>query len=327
MTELNGVDMASYQANAHAGRLPGDFVICKATEGTGYVNPHCDRHYQQAKNAGKELGVYHYAKPSNGNSPADESTFFVRNCEGYLGEAIFFLDWEDGHTVGYVDWAHEFLDRVSSMVGAKPPIYMSESVVITHDWRSVVADDYGLWVAKYRDMIPDYNYNMDLAGAAPVVDEWPFAAMWQWTSVGRLDSYDGPIDCNRFFGDRAAWRAYVNGSAVQPNPVPIPPAPQPEPSNTYVVQYGDTLWGIAIRFGTSVAHLVAINGIKDPDRIYAGQVLRVSGERESRVYVVVQGDSLSSIAARYGTTWQELQRINGIPNADLIHPGDLIRLP
>jgi lysozyme len=325
VTELNGVDIASHQAGADAGTLPGDFVICKATEGTGYVNPHCDRHYQQAKNAGKELGVYHYA---NGyDSPQAEAEFFVRNVEGYVGEAILILDWEDPHIVRDVNWAHAWLDHVRSMVGVKSLQYMSESVVITHDWSSVVADDYGLWVAKYRDMIPDYDYNMDLAGAAPVVDEWPFAAMWQWTSVGRLATYDGPVDCDRFFGDRSAWRAYAGGGNVQPNPNPVPPAPQPVPDNTYVVQPGDTLWGIAIRFGTSVAHLATINGIRNPDVIYAGQVLRVGGEAETRMYVVVPGDTLSSIASRYLTTWQELQRINGIPDPDVIHPGDLIRLP
>ena len=53
-------------------------------------------------------------------------------------------------------------------------IYMSESVVNKHDWSSVVAGNYGLWVAKYRDYNPDYNYDMSNAGSKPSVKilEW-----------------------------------------------------------------------------------------------------------------------------------------------------------
>ena len=46
---------------------------------------------------------------------------------------------------------------------------MSESVVNKHDWSSVVAGNYGLWVAKYRDYNPDYNYDMSNAGSKPSV--------------------------------------------------------------------------------------------------------------------------------------------------------------
>ena len=52
--------------------------------------------------------------------------------------------------------------------------------------------------------------------------------------------------------------------------------PTPGPSGkTYTVQYGDTLSAIAIRFGTTVAVLVQLNGISNPDYIYVGQVLKL----------------------------------------------------
>ena len=45
---------------------------------------------------------------------------------------------------------------------------------------------------------------------------------------------------------------------------------------TYVVRYGDTLSGIALRFGTTVSQLAAANGITNPDLIYAGETLTIN---------------------------------------------------
>jgi lysozyme len=50
------------------------------------------------------------------------------------------------------------------------------------------------------------------------------------------------------------------------------------------------------------------------------------GGSASQTYTVVAGDNLSSIAARFGTTWQALAELNGIPNPDLIHPGQVLQV-
>jgi len=329
---LNGKDVSDWQQDANAGLLSGDFTIVKATEGAGdngYVNPSCDRHYQQAKNDGELLGVYHFARPSYGNTPRAEADFFLRHTEGYQGEAIFFLDWEDGAATARTPWAHEFLAYVNGSAGVKPAIYMSESVVNTHDWSAVANDDYGLWVAKYRDMLEDWNYDMSTAGNAPTVKWWPFYMMWQWTSAGRLPGYGGRLDFDAFYGDRDAWQAYARDSILLPGDTPVqPPAPTPDVAvDMYTVQPGDTLSAIAARFGTSWEHLQAINGIQNANVIFAGQVIRVRGEAQTQYYTVGRGDTLSGIAERIGTTWQTLQRLNGIPNADMIYVGQRLRLP
>ena len=66
-----------------------------------------------------------------------------------------------------------------------------------------------MWVAKYRDNVPDYNYDMSNAGNMPSVKWWPFYAMWQWTSCGMLDGYSGSLDCDVFYGDKNTWMAYA----------------------------------------------------------------------------------------------------------------------
>ncbi|MFZ5440028.1 MAG: LysM peptidoglycan-binding domain-containing protein [Myxococcota bacterium] len=109
-------------------------------------------------------------------------------------------------------------------------------------------------------------------------------------------------------------------------------------SQTYTVKKGDTLSGIASRFGTTVQSLAARNGIRDPDRIYPGQRLLISGTSGpvpsaptpsggASTYRVRPGDTLSGIAARYGTTVSTLASLNGISNPNMIYAGQVLRLP
>lgn len=110
-------------------------------------------------------------------------------------------------------------------------------------------------------------------------------------------------------------------------------------TSIYVVQAGDTLAAIARRFGTTIAELVRLNSLADPDRIAIGQKLVVPGagsaapaqgtttEGERQTYVVQAGDSLLSIARRFGVTTKDLQAANNLSNPDLIYPGQVLVIP
>ena len=161
---LKGIDISNWQAGLNAANINADFVIAKATEGIGFVDQACDTFYQQAINAGKSVGVYHFARNSV-NSAEAEVDFFINNIRGYLETpgTLFVLYWEDAtHDVA---WAKRWLDLFKEKTGKKALIYMSESVVLSHDWSSVADADYGLWVARYRDNVVDYNYDMSNAGS------------------------------------------------------------------------------------------------------------------------------------------------------------------
>lgn len=106
--------------------------------------------------------------------------------------------------------------------------------------------------------------------------------------------------------------------------------------STYTVQPGDTLSGIAARYGTSVAALVQRNGLASANYIYPGQRLIISGAGSSGgssggaaggTYVVRRGDTLAAIAARYGTTVSAIVRANGIANPSLIVAGQRLTIP
>lgn len=324
---LNGIDISAWQRGIDTVAVPSDFVIIKATQGLDYINDDCDRAYQQAKAAGKKLGVYHFA---DGNSSGSaEADYFVDNVAGYVGEAILVLDWETHAVTRGPGYAKEFLDRVQARTGIKPMIYMSGSVVNEWDWSAVVAGDYGLWVAYYSTDSCD-GYWPD-APMYPISD-WAGAAMLQYTSGGYLPGWGDRLDLNVFYGDHAAWDAYAGGGTgvtPQPQPVPAPEAQEnAQNTGTYIVQSGDTLSGIAEKHGTTYQHLAAINGIADPDLIYPGDVIVIDGVAfgSGQTYTIQSGDTLSDIAGRFGTSVAHLAALNGIENPDLIYDGDTIRI-
>ncbi len=102
------------------------------------------------------------------------------------------------------------------------------------------------------------------------------------------------------------------------------------PTGTHVVTAGETLFAIAVRFGTTVGRLVDANGLADPDRITVGQRLDLSPPEDPTpdaattglvTHTVVAGDTLSAIATRYGVKIGVLARDNGIADPDRIREG------
>lgn len=149
-------------------------------------------------------------------------------------------------------------------------------------------------------------------------------------------------------------------TAPLPPPLLVPPAssvPLPPPAapparelapKEYTVQPGDSLSKIAARFGLSTRELAELNGIKDPNKVRAGQKLVLPGYAAPRAdtpkpaaraptarppaagegeYVVQPGDSLSRIAARLGVTTQELADLNGINDPNTIRAGQKLAVP
>ena len=291
---LKGIDISHWQANLDIASTGAQFVICKATQGTTFVDSSCDRHYQIAKRLGLKLGVYHYA---SGGDPIAEADFFVRNIRGYIGEAILILDWEknqNGRYHEHASWCLKFLNRVKELTGVKPLIYMSASY----------PDNRDSWD------IPQFIWN---------VSPWPFYAIWQYTSSG------GRLDRDVFMGDSTAWDKYaaVNGQPVNPSPAPTPARKSNEELATEVIR-GD--WGN----GQDRRNRLTAAGY-DYGAVQSIVNQRISGSSNSGGsgevwYTVKSGDTLWAIAQRYGTTYQEIARLSGISNPNLIFPGQRVRV-
>ena len=301
---LNCCDVSNWQAVGAADGFDG--VIIKATEGTGYVDPKCDAHYQRAKEHCKLLGVYHYARPDLGTTAEDEAQYFVDNIKGYIKEAILVLDWESANKWD-VNWAKRWLDKVYQLTGVKPLIYMSSSVTFAYDWSSVVAADYGLWVANYGN-----NDGSD--HGCPEVGYWGVVAMHQYTS--------NPIDKDNFFGDANAWKAYAGASGSAPAPAPAP-KPAKKSNEQIADEVIDGKWGNGQdRKNRLIAAGYDYQAVQD----IVNKRLGGGGSTGYQYYTIQPGDTLSAISAQFGTSISQLCAWNGISNPDIIYSGNTIRV-
>lgn len=256
---LNGVDVASWQAGIDFSKVPGDFAIIKATGGTRYINPECDRQYQSAKRAGKLLGVYHYANEEYCKGTAEqEAQFFLDNIKGYIGEAILVLDWEasNKHDVG---WAKRWLDYVYAKTGIKPLFYTYTAVLNAYNFSSIAAADYGLWVANYGTNANESGYRQPNPPASPY---WKSIAMFQYSSNTLLPGWGARIDVNVFYGDRNAWAKYARkqGSVSPENPKPATSDPTAAGAHNPIKKDGTNSQGHLDRFGENKKGNLWVNG-------------------------------------------------------------------
>ena len=193
-------------------------------------------------------------------------------------------------------------------------------------------------------------------------------------TVGRLAALYGSdvdviIDIN---GLNINGLIFVGQQLIVPVPLPAPMTATPTPttevqepvdngegsgggdvsSTQYTVQTGDTLSRIAVRFNTTVATLIQLNGIANPNLIRVGQVLTVPGatggstqpppsqpvegnqppaqqpdDAQSQTYVVQAGDTLYRISLRFGVSMQAVAEANGILNVNRIFAGQVLVIP
>lgn len=95
----------------------------------------------------------------------------------------------------------------------------------------------------------------------------------------------------------------------------------------YTVAKGDTLRKIASKYGTTYQKLATYNNISNPNLIRVGQEIRIPSPELPSVHTVQKGDTLTKIAAKYGTTTSALIAHNKISNPNVIYIGQKIKIP
>jgi GH25 family lysozyme M1 (1,4-beta-N-acetylmuramidase) len=201
---LEGVDVATYQGSINYAQVRASgraFVIAKATEGIGYLDPRWTTNRANAPAAGLALGGYHYARPDLNSTLAgarSEADWFASQLNLAGGMLIPALDLEVHGTLGVASltaWVQNWLAEVYTRTGDRPMIYVSPSF-----WRTYLGDtrwfaDNGykiLWVAHWTSSSSPSVPGSNWGGRG-----WTF---WQYTSSGSVPGIAGSVDLDRYNG-------------------------------------------------------------------------------------------------------------------------------
>lgn len=334
-----GLDIPTVVKNGGLGA-----VVVKATEGVGWVDKSCDGFAQQCFAHGIPFGFYHFAR---NNNAASEAEYFRNNTKGYEHRGIPILDWEDGQSV---DWVNAFVNRYHDLTGIWPWVYGNA-------WRfnqGTVNTNCGRWIAGYpMNGITDINFGMN--NPFPYAVNGGGVCAWQFSSSVRIGGFGGNLDGDVFYGDASTWAKYAGGSGAPSAPT-APATPSAPTGSTLELAVG-VMQG---RYGNGTARKAALGSRYDEVQSFINHVSTAStatlaqevlagryGNGETRkailgnrynavqavvnggsykTYTVRAGDTLSGIAAKYGTTYQRLAQINGIRNPNVIYAGQVLKI-
>ena len=308
----NGIDVSGYQGNIDFEKVKNDgieIVYMKSSEGTNYIDSKFEQNYKRARDAGLKIGFYHYVTARSVNQAEKEAQFFASVISGKVADCRLAMDFEsfgnlnkrEINTIGLA-----FMKKLEELTKKEVVLY-SNAYTASRIWEGEVTK-YPLWIAQYEVYEPENS------------GTWNSWAGWQYTDVGRVAGISNHVDRDKFTKE-----IFMSESTEIPETEK--PKQDDEDNKTtkkIKIKWGDTLSQLAIKYNTTVAELVRLNNIQNPNLIYAGETLivPVKGENtnSTTIYIVKSGDTLNKIAQMFNTTVSQIAQENNIQNVNLIYP-------
>jgi len=252
-----------------------------------------------AKAAGVPIGVYFVTQAITIAEAQEEARYTMELVKGYKLVYPIFIDSENGKNgAGRADSGklsrakrtailNAFCEEIQKE-GYAAGVYASQSW-FNDDLNLAELKDFNIWVARYSSYAPNIYYNA-----------------WQYTSAGSVDGVTGNVDISDFksisitkqttkptkksaeeiadevmagkWGNGAARKAKLEAAGYNYNEIQTKVTEKLNKKTTkkyYTVKAGDTLSAIAKKYNTTVDKLVKLNNIKNANKIYVGQKLRV----------------------------------------------------
>ena len=251
--------------------------------------------------------------------------------------SIVALDVEDGvANTDVILWSLQYIkDR-----GYTPLLYGYKSFLANNLDLNRISSKFGLWMAQYPDYnvtpVPNYNF----------FPSWDNIQVFQFTSTYVAGGLDGNVDLSGVTDN-----GYKNGNPSKPNTeTPAIDAGKEadkvkgsakEVGMTVKVNFSsqnyatgevipDWVKGTSYKIIEKSGDEVLLDGIMSWLSVYDVETLDASTSTPvattSQTHIVQYGENLSGIAAKYGTTWQELARINALSNPNIIYQGQSLNV-
>ena len=314
--QYRGIDISEFQGEIdfEEVRRSGIEAVYIRVGAGEYTDEYFAENYERAKAAGLKIGFYHYVTARSVEEGRRQARFFASLAAGREPDMRLAMDFEyfGSLSVSQINAISEaYLDELTALTRREAVIY-SDLSNARNIFSRALAEKYPLWAAQYGADEPSAN------------GKWREWVGFQYTDEGRVGGIYGNVDRNIFTEGiflSDSWR--IDGekrTTVRARTRTL----------TVYVRAGDTLWAIAREYGTTVEAIARENRIADPNRIFAGERLRITlparGNGEE-IYNVRRGDTTISIAGKFGVTLSALEDRNGLERGETIYAGDKLSIP
>lgn len=311
-----GIDISEFQGEIdfEEVRRSGIEAVYIRVGAGEYTDEYFAENYERAKAAGLKIGFYHYVTARSVDEGRRQARFFASLAAGREPDMRLAMDFEyfGSLSVSQINAISEaYLDELTALTKREAVIY-SDLSNARNIFSRALAEKYPLWAAQYGADEPSAN------------GKWREWVGFQYTDEGRVGGIYGNVDRNIFTeGIFLSDSGRIDGekrTSVRARTRTL----------TVYVRAGDTLWAIAREYGTTVEAIARENRIVDPNRIFAGERLRITlparGNGEE-IYTVRRGDTTISIAGKFGVTLSALEDKNGLERGETIYAGDKLSIP
>lgn len=314
--QYRGIDISEFQGEIdfEEVRRSGIEAVYIRVGAGEYTDEYFAENYERARAAGLKIGFYHYVTARSVEEGRRQARFFASLVAGREPDMRLAMDFEyfGSLSVSQINAISEaYLDELTALARREAVIY-SDLSNARNIFSRALAEKYPLWAAQYGADEPSAN------------GKWREWVGFQYTDEGRVGGIYGNVDRNIFTeGIFLSDSGRIDGekrTSVRARTRTL----------TVYVRAGDTLWAIAREYGTTVEAIARENRIVDPNRIFAGERLRItlpargSGEE---IYTVRRGDTPISIAGKFGVTLSALEDRNGLERGETIYAGDKLSIP
>lgn len=314
--QYRGIDISEFQGEIdfEEVRRSGIEAVYIRVGAGEYTDEYFAENYERAKAAGLKIGFYHYVTARSVEEGRRQARFFASLAAGREPDMRLAMDFEyfGSLSVSQINAISEaYLDELTALTRREAVIY-SDLSNARNIFSRALAEKYPLWAAQYGADEPSAN------------GKWREWVGFQYTDEGRVGGIYGNVDRNIFIeGIFLSDSGRIDGekrTTVRARTRTL----------TVYVRAGDTLWAIAREYGTTVEAIARENRIVDPNKIFAGERLRItlpargSGEE---IYTVRRGDTPISIAGKFGVTLSALEDRNGLERGETIYAGDKLSIP
>lgn len=314
--QYRGIDISEFQGEIdfEEVRRSGIEAVYIRVGAGEYTDEYFAENYERAKAAGLKIGFYHYVTARSVEEGRRQARFFASLAAGREPDMRLAMDFEyfGSLSVSQINAISEaYLDELTALTKREAVIY-SDLSNARNIFSRALAEKYPLWAAQYGADEPSAN------------GKWREWVGFQYTDEGRVGGIYGNVDRNIFTeGIFLSDSGRIDGekrTSVRARTRTL----------TVYVRAGDTLWAIAREYGTTVEAIARENRIVDPNRIFAGERLRITlparGNGEE-IYTVRRGDTPISIAGKFGVTLSALEDKNGLERGETIYAGDKLSIP